>query len=154
MKVEVKHHPDSEKFIKETFNAYKEIDELPKFIENCIIHIYPKSDTIVNGIDNDLEGYIDAYNCELHVYDCKNKTVYKSKLHDEVMADAKCKIRIFKDLSTMVIFNEPVKFISGQSLWVMPVIFNKRFIWLKYQYKSEVMFIECIKEESKKCRKS
>jgi hypothetical protein len=128
MKVEVKHHPDSEKFIKETFNAYKEIDELPKFIENCIIHIYPKSDTIVNGIDNDLEGYIDAYNSELHIYDCKNKTVYKSKLHDEVVADAKCKIRIFKDLSTMVIFNEPVKFISGQSLWVMPCYFNKRFI--------------------------
>jgi hypothetical protein len=37
----------------------------------------------------------------------------------------------------MVIFNEPVKFISGQSLWVMPCYFNKRFIWFKYWYKSE-----------------
>lgn len=124
MKIEALHHSDSEKIIKETFSMYKETEKIPEYIKGgCVIHIYPKSDTIVNGIDKDLEGYIDAYNCELHIYDCKNKTVYKSKLHDEVMADAKCKIRIFKDLSTMVIFDEPVKFISGQSLWVIPCYF-------------------------------
>ena len=123
MKIEVNHHPDSEEYIKKVFSMYTETDKAPDYIKGkCIIHMYPVLDTIVNGIYNDLEGFVDAYNCEVHIYNCTNKIVYKTKHHDQIDIKADCRVRIFKDISTMVIFDGGVRISYGQSIQVLPLL--------------------------------
>jgi len=102
---------DSKQYIEDTFKAYEEVDEkLTQLNGKTIIHLYPVEDTMMDGIDN-IKGFIDALFCEVHVYDVTNRKVYKGGYCDGVsIRDINShSLRIFKDLSTMIIIEEPVK---------------------------------------------
>ncbi|WP_029517984.1 hypothetical protein [Paenibacillus polymyxa] len=117
MKLEVDITKNSEEYIKETFSSYEEIFESPKAIMNrCVIHIYPHEDT--SSEDGVLNGYTDALNFKVHIYDTGNNTVYKTKFHDQIDSNLPCRTRIFKDLSTMIIYDKPVRFLMGKSILV------------------------------------
>lgn len=117
-KIEIPLHNKSEQYLREILAEYKETKELPSIIKGrCIIHMYPYEDTYED--DGCLVGYIDAIHCELHIYDIENKTVYKTKMHDEIRVDVPCRVRIFKDLSTMLIFDTPVSFNNWHSFEVL-----------------------------------
>lgn len=114
MKLEVPHSNESLWFISEIVKNYKQVYVLPKTIKStCVVHMYPYKDTILEC--GATEGYINAYNCILHIYDVDNKTVFKTIWHDEIDISVPCRIRIFKDLSTMIIINVPVEFVFGRS---------------------------------------
>lgn len=118
MKIEIAHSKDSEDYIKEALLCYTEIsDKIESVKGRALIHMYPYEDTMINGANN-LNGFIDAYLCEVHVYDVVNKTVYKYKYSDEINFDVKCSTRIFKDLSTMIIIDEPIDIMYGSAIFV------------------------------------
>lgn len=108
MKLEIPNSEESEKYIEEVFGRYTEIEDAPLEIHGrCVIHIYPTEDTQKDN--GELDGFCDAYNCRLDIYDVINKTVYKTYSHDEVNIRIPSRVRIFKDLSTMIIVDEPVR---------------------------------------------
>jgi hypothetical protein len=117
MKIEVTHHKDSEYLINQTFEMYAETNEFPYTIEGrCIIHLYPESDTIT---DDGLEGYQDAMNCKLAIFDCERRVVYYSKrMHDSVFLLVPSSVKVFKDLSTMIIIDGGVNLSRGQGIIV------------------------------------
>lgn len=114
VKIELPIHNESIEYLNLLeLDKYKELNKLPQNIKGrCVIHIYPYEDT--NDGSDCGKGFIDAFNCELHIYDEDNKSVFKTKGHDEINVRVPCKVRIFKDLSTMLIIDTPVKFFNGQ----------------------------------------
>lgn len=114
MKIEVPISKDSEEYISKVFSAYEEVDEpITEINRKCVLHLYPKEDTVIEGEDNlkgNLKGFIDSMLCELHVYDVGNGKVYKHRYCDGLFINGVLSqsTRIFKDLSTMVIISEPV----------------------------------------------
>lgn len=96
---------------------YEEVDTLPSVLYGrTIFHIYPKRDTLNRGISR---GFEDAIESKVAIYNSQeNKnTKYKSKrLHDEVASNAPVRIRIFKDLSTMLIIDVPIRVEFNQSI--------------------------------------
>lgn len=118
MKIEVPHSADSERFIKKTFKGYKYEKELPDSIDGrCIIHMYAKEDTMING-KNNLTGFIDAYNCDVKIYDVRKQTYYESNYTDGITIDVPCSVKIFKDLSTMIVVDGGINLINGHSITV------------------------------------
>ena len=116
MKIEVQLSAKSQEHIDFLIKAYKEVYECPKQINGrTLIHIYPKSDTI-NDNDGHSSGFYDAINCEVHIYNTDNMTVFKTKHHDQIELEVPCRTRIFKDLSTMLLIDCPVTFGNCQSL--------------------------------------
>jgi hypothetical protein len=109
MKIEVPISKWSEQYIKDTFAMYTETDKLEPMEKNCIIHIYPYEDTVRDEKAEELVGFIDVMNCDLAIYDLTRKTVYKTHRHDAVNirpdVDLSVQIRVFKDLSTMIILH-------------------------------------------------
>ncbi len=124
MRIEVIHTDHAENYLKDVFDGYVEVDEFPTELNGrTIIHIYPKEDTF--DTDGSLTGFQDAYNCEIHIYNVESKTVYKTKrLHDQIELDVPCRIRSFKDLSTMIIIDAPIKLYNFQSLEVRGALWN------------------------------
>lgn len=121
MKIEIPISLESQKYVDYLTKTYTETDEVPKRINGrTLIHIYPKEDTIEDGSD-DSHGFVDAFNCEIHIYNTENMTVFKTKRHDQVEMSVPCNVRIFKDLSTMLIIDTPVTFGLYQSLEVRKV---------------------------------
>jgi len=111
MKIEVPISEDSQEYARKVLSQYEEVTEPIKEIESrCVLHLYPNHDTMIDEID-EITGYIDALFCELHVYDVQNRKVYKHKYCDGVITNGVLNqsTRIFKDLSTMIIIEEPVK---------------------------------------------
>ena len=112
----------SKEMIKETFDMYmeKEIDNY--IIESkgrTIIHTYPTDDT-QNDKDEELSGYKDALLFDVHIYNCEEKVVYKSKGHDNIFYRGLSSLsqKIFKDESTMTIIDEPVEILLCQGITV------------------------------------
>jgi len=121
MKIEVPLALKSHDHIRNLAKIYTETNEPPKIINGrTLIHIYPKSDTIEDYSD-DSHGFVDALNCEIHIYNTDNMTVFKTERHDQVEMRVPCNVRIFKDLSTMLIIDTPVTFGWYQSLEVRGV---------------------------------
>ncbi|MFC0903716.1 hypothetical protein ACFHWD_03305 [Clostridium sp. MT-14] len=123
MKLEVKHTKSSEEYLKKVFTKYKEVDKYCNLITvngRCVIHLYAKEDTRHDN-SNVFTGYGDAYNCEVYVFDEEKKLYYKTKYHDqvEIDRDVNACIRIFKDLSTVIIIPLPCKVLLGQSILVV-----------------------------------
>lgn len=121
MKIEVLLHKNSKKQIKDTLSAYSKVETIPHVstIERCIIHMYPYEDTMQE--DSELNGYADALNFEAHIYDTKKSTVYKSKFHDSIFIDTFCETKYFKDLSTMIVFDKPIKLMMGKAMFISEV---------------------------------
>lgn len=94
--------------IKDTFKGYKKVELINKISGRCIIHLYPKEDTIDEHSDN-LNGYIDAVLFEAKIYDCRNLEYCTVRDRDSVYSSVPYETRIFKDLSTMLIFDGGVK---------------------------------------------
>lgn len=122
MKIEVPHSKDSEDYIKRVFSSYKEVSEaICKPKGRCVIHMYPFEDTMIDGQD-DLHGYIDAYLCELRVYDVVENTVYKYVCSDAIHSEVGCSVKVFKDLSTMLTFDRPISIGYGSATFVYSII--------------------------------
>jgi hypothetical protein len=108
MKIEVPITKFSEEYIIATLGQYKEISELEPISGRCIIHMYPKHDTVKDDNGDDLRGYLDAMNCDLHIYDVNKMTVYKTEYHDAISlydTNLSIMVKVFKDLSTMIILD-------------------------------------------------
>ncbi len=122
VKIELPIHNESVEYLELlALDDYEQINELPENIEGrCVIHMYPYEDTN-NGTEGG-NGFIDAFNCELHIYDEENKTVFKTKRHDQIDVKVPCKVRVFKDLSTMLIIDTPVRLFNGQSFEVCKLL--------------------------------
>lgn len=126
MKIEIPITQQSEEFIRKTFKGYKEIEKIPDVINGrCIIHMYPYRDTVEE--DGSLSGYIDAMFCELHIYDCNNSTVFKTKHIDALIINTISSIKIFKDLSTMVVIDGGVELHSSQAFEVCPIGYYDKY---------------------------
>lgn len=112
----------SKKLIEETFSMYKEKEIDNYIIESkgrTIIHTYPIGDT-QNDKDEELSGYKDSLLFDVHIYNCKEKVVYKSKGHDNIFYCGLSRLsqKIFKDESTMTIIDEPVEILLCQGITV------------------------------------
>lgn len=119
VKIEIDLHEKSEAYIKETFLRYTKTDDSPflKTIKHCIIHMYPCSDTYQD--DGELNGYSDALNFRVSIYDIENMTVYNSSFHDAIFTEVQCQVKYFKDLSTMMHFERPIQLIMGKGIHVI-----------------------------------
>lgn len=112
----IKLHKESEQLIKDTFSRYTEVNKYVPSAGATIIHMYPVEDT-KNPETGELNGYIDALLCDVHVYDIERKTVYKTKNKDGMdFLYLHGNVKIFKDGSTMVSFYEPVDILFGSSM--------------------------------------
>jgi len=110
MKIEVPISKESEQYITETFAQYEQVDEPIRYIDKkCVLHLYPKEDTMIDGKDN-LTGYMDSMICELYVFDVGERKAYHCKFCDAVNVRGVLtqQTKIFKDLSTMIVIDEPV----------------------------------------------
>lgn len=108
---------ESVEYLQKVFKDYKEVNKPIEEIKGrCIIHIYPKRDTYEEN--GELSGFCDALLCEMHVYDCKNKLVYKTQNHDSVYLGVPSETRIFKDLSTMLVIDGGVQLLYCTGLSV------------------------------------
>lgn len=118
----------SKKMINEVFSRYKEVN-LPPLLDGIkidgrtIIHTYPTKDT-QNDKDDELDGFIDALLFDVHIFDVDKSLVYKSRGHDRIdyYGFKIISQEIFKDGSTMIIIDTPVKIHLGQSIGV----FNRK----------------------------
>lgn len=103
---------------------YKEVkSEINKIKGTCIIHMMPKMDTYLSDNKDDLIGYCDSIMCEIKVFDVDNGTYYKGKsLFDSIIIEnIYVQSRIYKDLSTMYIFNKPIDIMYGcDTLYIEP----------------------------------
>lgn len=95
-------HEESKQYIEETLSRYTEVYEM-KHIENPIIHMYAKEDTL--NEDGELNGYNDSLFFECHLYDTKKMEVYKTGNKDSLWFGEGVQpsnVKLFKDGSTLV----------------------------------------------------
>lgn len=120
MKIEVPLNEESKKMIEETFSKYKEGIKLPKVLYGrTIIHMYPTKDTIENN--GELIGYHDSLLFNFNIYNTATERVYKRiGLFDEFVMEVPCKIRSFKDLSTMIVIDKKISIGGSQSILIFP----------------------------------
>lgn len=89
-----------------TYTENPEMD-LNIIINKCVIHVYPKEDTV--DVEGNLNGYADSILTDVVVYNQETLEYRVLSEKDNIRIEARCQTRIFKDLSTAYIFNEPVK---------------------------------------------
>lgn len=92
-------------------------NELEEINGSCIIHISPKKDTFIDDNKEDLIGYCDSIMFDMTVFDVDNRIYYKSdSLYDSIVIEnIKVQSRIYKDLSTMYMFNKPIHIMYGEN---------------------------------------
>lgn len=123
MKIEVPHSDRSQEYIDKTFAMYSYAGKLPNSIiikETIVFHMYPKEDTICNG-EEDLYGYEDAYNCDVKVYDVTNRVYYDTDWTDAIDVEVPCKVKVFKDLSTMIVVRRGAEIMNGHAMSVYEI---------------------------------
>jgi len=120
MKQEIKLHESSYETIKDVFSMYEYVEETPEMIDGKIVlHLYPICDTVDES--GDLIGFNDAVFFKLRIYDVEKRVFYEQSHHDEICLDGLgSNIRIFKDLSTMIIIGSGVKLVGGTSFLIIP----------------------------------
>lgn len=110
----IKLYGDSKELIHEDFfkgnkgHEYQLVEDCTKdIINHCIIHIYPYSDTYdENG---ELNGYADALLFKAIIYNLDTMECCVLTNKDAIdIGKIKTKIRIFKDMSTLIEFRESV----------------------------------------------
>ena len=112
----------SNKLIEETFSVYvkKEL-KWSSFLEikdRAIIHIYPTKDTI-NDKNDESTGYTDCLEFTAKIFDVKNRVCYETEHCDNIIImELSPIVKIFKDQSTMLIFDNGVKILNGQGIVV------------------------------------
>lgn len=111
---------DSENMIKDIFNRYEESDKIPKILEGrTIIHMYPTEDTIDDY--GEAHGFRDSLIFIFDIYNCNTGKVYRRKgYYDEIDLTVPCRIRFFKDLSTMLIIDDRIFIGNTQSVMICP----------------------------------
>ncbi len=118
----VKLHKNSEKYIKDTFSRYTEIDnpQLSDRIDlthGAIIHMYPVGDT--TNKHGEKIGYCDSIFFKIKIYDTHARTVITSKdRFDAIEITQSSDIRIFKDGSTLITLRRPIKISLTQAILV------------------------------------
>lgn len=120
MNTEIPLNEKSKKIIEETFSSYKEATKIPNILYGrTVIHMYPQKDTIEN--DGELIGFEDSLLFNFNIYDTANRKVYKRiGLFDEFVIEVPCRIRSFKDLSTMIIIDKNISIGGSQSILIFP----------------------------------
>lgn len=120
MKIEVPLNEKSKEIIEETFSKYKEGLKLPKILYGrTVIHMYPQQDTIKD--DGELDGFQDSLLFNFNIYDTSTGKVYKRVgLFDEFVIEVPCRVRSFKDLSTMIVIDEKISIGGSQSIIIFP----------------------------------
>jgi hypothetical protein len=120
MNIEIPLNEKSKKIIEETFSQYKESTKLPKVLSGrTVIHMYPQKDTIESN--GDLIGFEDSLLFNFNIYDTTHKRVYKRMgLFDEFVMEVPCRIRSFKDLSTMIVIDKNISIGGSQSILIYP----------------------------------
>lgn len=109
---------DSLQLIKDVNSMYKEVDKPIEYVNGrCIIHLYPMKDTMLDGEDN-LTGYMDAMLFKIVVCDVDKRIKYTREYVDSVSADFGYGTRIFKDLSTMMIFDKSCEISYGSTTFI------------------------------------
>lgn len=100
---------------------YKKVDKLwSGKIKECIIHMYPKEDTL-NG-NGELCGYCDSLFFDMVIYNEDTMEYYVLNNRDALNINVKTETRIFKDLSTMIICREPAMFNVHQDVTISKFI--------------------------------
>lgn len=109
MFLEVKHSQNSLDILKKITEDFSQTNIPLREVKGiCIVHMQPLQDTVSDNWN--IYGFIDSYNCEIKIFDYKKKLFYVSQtLHDEIDIQVPCKLRVFKDLSTMLIIRFPVR---------------------------------------------
>ncbi|MGL4801964.1 MAG: hypothetical protein ACRC18_06835 [Cetobacterium sp.] len=96
--------------------------EIKKVKGKCVIHITPVKDTYFSNNEDDLNGFCDAILFKVRVCDCDNRIMYKpfDMLFDSIKIDndVRCESRIYKDLSTMYIFDSSIAIDYGKTIWI------------------------------------
>ena len=117
----------SEKMITDTFNkySYNEKESCPKIFHNrIVIHIYPVGDTIEDD-NNKAQGLEDSILFDVHIYDTIAFKKYIILNRDAILLEVPVETRIFKDLSTMYIIDEPCAFDIFQKITIYSPTPNK-----------------------------
>ncbi|MDT0160423.1 hypothetical protein [Bacillus sp. AG4(2022)] len=114
-------HKNSRQYIIDTLGSYEAVDSM-KLIENPIIHMYAKEDTL-DLETGELNGYTDSLFSEYHFYDTKAMKVFRSKrFHDAIYFDSDVhvsNVKLFKDGSTLVQLSNGLYEISnGQAVHI------------------------------------
>jgi len=112
-------HEESRKLIKETFELYEERGELESFKiinSKTIIHLYATVETMDEK--GYLNGFVDSLFFKARVFDCDKRVVYTAEYRDEIFIHLPCQTRIFKDGSTMLIFDGPTKITNAQCMTI------------------------------------
>lgn len=108
-----------------TYDYKESKEEINKVEGTCIVHIVPKMDTYLSDAESSLIGLCDSLLFEVKVFDLAKGIYYRDKtLFDDVaIQDINVNSRIYKDLSTMYIFHEPVYICYGNNtLFIEPMM--------------------------------
>lgn len=102
------------KYVKDVFSHYEKSDVLPDILHGrTIIHVYATHDTDEGG--GVVNGYVDSFYFDVHIYN--GKTWWEITGRDQIELNVKdSRVRIFKDGSTMIIIDRPIRFGMYQSL--------------------------------------
>lgn len=121
--IEVDITDKSDALIAETFGRYRESGALPaRFDGLVVVHLYPLADT--REPDGSLAGYYDALFLRVVVYDTvamTRHTIDNRDSLDFVPGVHIKQVRVFKDLSTMIVIMGPVSFRWNQGVTIAPV---------------------------------
>src|SRR5699024_5618290 len=112
VKQEVKIYKTSEIYLDiDKEYEYKEDEKLNEVKDRSVRNMKIVKEKNNSDEEYDLDRYCDAIFFKAEIYDCENKIVYKpDKLFDGIRTtNIDCQSRIYKDLSTMYIFDKPVK---------------------------------------------
>lgn len=109
----------AKEYVDEVFSHHEETDRLPAVLEGrTVFHLYPVADTM-HG--DELEGYRDALFFDVHVYMCDDEKKYVIECRDEIGFQVPCRVRIFKDASTMITVDGAITMDTFQAMTIRPV---------------------------------
>lgn len=95
-----------------------EYNGILEIYDRAIIHIYPTKDTI-NDKNDESTGYTDSLEFTAKIFDVKNRIYYETEYCDNIIIiELSPIVKVFKDQSTMLVFDCGVKILNGQGIVV------------------------------------
>jgi len=121
-------HPKSVEYMDEVMEQYTESDgSAPRdYPKGVILHMYPTKD--VYDKKGNLCGYQDGLLFRLRIFDQATKKVYTYENRDAITLDYTADymfVRVFKDMSTMVVIRGPVALLITQNVYVKSMFSDK-----------------------------
>lgn len=112
----------SKKEIERTFAMYSKnewgYNGILEIYDRAIIHIYPTKDTI-NDKNDKSTGYTDCLEFTVKTFDTKNRVYYETTHCDNIIImELSPIVKVFKDQSTMLIFDGGIKILNGHGIVV------------------------------------